>query len=124
MSNSSNLNYYYRLKEECVDKQNKYNSSLSICNSLVSELTSFKSSLSNVKDAIATSFTINGQAADDGMTDQLIEKVTSLISIVSSQIIPQIQTEITQLTNKINEYDNQIAYLIKQSKEEENKNES
>lgn len=121
MSNSSNLNYYYKLKEECVTKQNKYKNSLSICNNLVNELNSFKNSLGNVKDALAVSFTINGKTADDGVTEQLIEKISNMSSIISGQIIPQIQTEITQLTNKINEYDRQIAYLIKQAQEESKK---
>ena len=82
---------------------------------------SFKNSLGNVKDALAVSFTINGKTADDGVTEQLIEKISNMSSIISGQIIPQIQTEITQLTNKINEYDRQIAYLIKQAQEESKK---
>ena len=123
MANSSELNYYYKLKEDCVEKQKKYKQSLNICNNLLSEISRIKNSLNNIKDNLMTSFTINGKSADDGMTDQIIDNISTIWSLLSGQIVPQIQTEISQLTNKINEYDNQIAYLLKQAKDANEENE-
>ena len=123
MANSSELNYYYKLKEDCVEKQKKYKQSLNICNNLLSEISRIKNSLNNIKDNLMTSFTINGKSADDGMTDQIIDNISTIWSLISGQIVPQIQTEISQLTNKINEYDNQIAYLLKQAKDANEENE-
>ena len=119
MDNASKLSYYYGLRDEYTEKKDTYNIAKNLCSSLIDEMNKYKNTLSKINDSLASSFTINGEPADDGMTGQLIDAAASIISSLSG-ILDQINTEISQLTNKISECNSEIQYLSKLINEEKN----
>ena len=97
-----------------TSEKNSYSNSLGYAKKLVSSLNTSLQYLNTTNDNLKSSFTINGKTADGGKVEETKNEVNAVIREVNNSVIPDINSNIKTLTNKINNINSQLYTLRRQ----------
>ena len=97
-----------------MSERTKYKNSLSYANKLISSLKSSNNYLNSSNNNLKKYFMINGKTADDGKIVNIKEDVNKIIKKLNNTIIPNINSNIKNLDNKINSTTKEINVLKRQ----------
>ena len=118
MNSDANINYLYSKRNELLEKKEKYMNAISIAVNIGDKLFQCGNTLNTIRDNMYANFTIEGMTADGGRIEMMISTIGEIHKFFSSNLVSQIDTELTSLSKQIANYESQInAALAKQEKE-------
>lgn len=115
------LNYLYSKRNELLEKKGKYMDAISIAVNIGDKLFQCGNKLNTIRDNMHANFTIEGMTADGGRIEMMISTIGEIHNFFSSNLVSQIDTELTSLSKQIANYDSQINAEIAKQKAEANK---
>lgn len=121
MNSNATINYLYLKRNELLEKKEQYLNAISIANSISDKLFQYGNKLNEIRDNLHSSFTIEGMTADGGRIEMLISSIGEIYHFFSSNLVLQIDTELTKLTRQIANYESQINAELERQKREKNK---
>ena len=95
-------------KEKLKKKRGKYIYSLFLCNNLVKKLNNSQKELQMLSDDVNNNVHIGHTGLSHGEIDDLSDDYNSTIRVMKTDIMVEIEHEITKIGNLIEEYDEQI----------------
>ena len=101
-------------KKNCQTDKGKYNDAKKYAIKLETELKNAKASNQSSIDYAKQYFVIDGKIGDGGKLEKLFNDINNSESKIRDIIIPAIDNELSNLTNKISQIDTEINKLKKQ----------
>ena len=94
-----------------MEQKEKYESSLSKANSLLSELAKANNFMLIMIESLKENFSINGKTADSNKIQEASDMTSDVIISLNSQIVPEINKKISELDSQIVSINSQIASI-------------
>lgn len=105
------LSGLYSRRNNLMEQKEKYESSLSKANSLLSELAKANNFMLIMIESLKENFSINGKTADSNKIQEASDMTSDVIISLNSQIVPEINKKISELDSQIVSINSQIASI-------------
>ena len=118
MNSNATINYLYSKRNELLEKKEQYLNAINIAVSISEKLFQYGNKLSEIRDNLHSSFTIEGMTADGGRIEMLMSSIGEIYKFFSGNLVSQIDTELTKLSRQIANYESQISAELKRQKQD------